>query len=81
MSSDTATAIHDEVLLTEPEAARLLRISPTSLKTARCREAPNFPPCLRVGRLVRYRRETILRWLEECESAPPKQRPAKRRGR
>ncbi|MEX1090138.1 MAG: helix-turn-helix domain-containing protein [Phycisphaeraceae bacterium] len=54
-------------LLVDPrEAARLLGISPRLLWTMTAR---GDVPCVRAGRLVRYRPETLREWTEQNESA------------
>ena len=51
------------VLLTEDEAAQLLKIQPATLATWRVKGRPNLP-FVRVGRCVRYRRQDILAFIE-----------------
>jgi len=59
----------DDELLTETEAARVLKVSPRTLR--RWRAVGEGPPWTRLGpRQVRYRRAALLRWLEENEKAP-----------
>jgi excisionase family DNA binding protein len=48
-------------LLTESEAAQLLRVQPHTLRDARRREVLEFH---RVGRFVRYSREQLDSWLQ-----------------
>ena len=48
-------------LLTTDQAATLVRVKPATLKIWRMKGAG--PAFIKVGRLVRYRRATIERWL------------------
>jgi hypothetical protein len=56
-------------LLTEDEAARLLRVAPRSLR--RWRAIGTGPPYTRAGRRVLYRRAAVLRWLQDNERRAP----------
>ncbi len=56
-------------LLTEAEAARLLRIAPRTLRWWRSKGTG--PPYVRLGRRVMYRRAAVLKWLEEKEKGHP----------
>lgn len=49
-------------LLTEDEAASLLKIQPATLATWRVRGRPHLP-FVRVGRCVRYRRQDIAAFI------------------
>ena len=50
-----------DTLLTTEQAADLVRVKPATLKIWRIKgEGPTF---IKVGRLVRYRRATIEKWL------------------
>jgi excisionase family DNA binding protein len=49
-------------LLTQSEAAALLRCSPKTLEVDRCRRRWRVP-FLRVGRSIRYDRNAVLAWL------------------
>jgi hypothetical protein len=54
--------VEDEPLLTEPEAAKVLRVSTSTLK--RWRLAETGPPVAGyVGRSPRYRRSELLAWI------------------
>lgn len=55
--------VTDPVLLTEDEAAHLLKIQPATLATWRVKGRPNLP-FVRVGRCVRYRLQDILAFIE-----------------
>ena len=71
--SARATAPVDPLLLTVPEVAALLRIDPRTLQ--RWDAAGRIPGRLQLGRLVRYRREAVLKWLEQgCPELPRKRR-------
>ncbi len=48
--------------LTTAEAAELLRMSRKSLEGRRARG--EGPPCIRIGRAVRYKTDAVLAWLE-----------------
>lgn len=50
-------------LLTEDEAAALLKVQPATLATWRVRGRPNLP-FVRVGRCVRYRQQDISAFIE-----------------
>jgi excisionase family DNA binding protein len=49
-------------LLTEDEAAALLKVQPATLATWRVRGRPNLP-FVRVGRCVRYRRQDLIAFI------------------
>jgi len=55
-------------LIPEPDAARLLGVSPGTLKAARLHRLESNPlralPHVRIGRSVRYRRADIVAWIE-----------------
>ncbi|MCC6297094.1 MAG: helix-turn-helix domain-containing protein [Pseudomonadales bacterium] len=55
--------VADPVLLTEDEAAQLLKIQPATLACWRVKGRPHLP-FVRVGRCVRYRRQDILVFIE-----------------
>jgi hypothetical protein len=50
-------------LLTEDEAAALLKVQPATLATWRVRGRPNLP-FVRIGRCVRYRQQDIGAFIE-----------------
>jgi len=52
----------DGALLTERDAADLLKISTRTLQAWRC--AGSGPSFIRVGRSIRYRRLDVLNWLQ-----------------
>ena len=57
----TGTLGDDEDLLTEQDAAELLQVPLSRLR--RWQRAGTGPPCLQIGRQVRYRRAAVQRWL------------------
>ncbi len=57
-----ATNRSDDTLLTEIDAANLLRLSTRTLQAWRLREVG--PAYLRAGRAVRYRRRDIAAWID-----------------
>jgi excisionase family DNA binding protein len=64
----------DEGLLTEDEVAALLEV-PVPVLRRLCREGTG-PPCLEIGRQVRFRRAVVQRWLagDLQGSSPAEQR-------
>lgn len=56
-------------LMSEPEAAQALDVSPGTLKAARLHRLRSNPlrdlPHVRIGRCVRYRRADIESWIED----------------
>jgi excisionase family DNA binding protein len=57
----TGTLGDDEDLLTEQDAAELLQVPLSRLR--RWQREGTGPPCLQIGRQVRYRRAAVQRWL------------------
>jgi excisionase family DNA binding protein len=51
----------DEGLLTEQDAAELLQVELSTLR--RWHREGTGPPCLEIGRQVRYRQAAVERWL------------------
>lgn len=55
-------------LIQEGDAARILGVSPATLKAARLRQLPANPlrelPHVRIGRSVRYRPSDIVDWID-----------------
>jgi len=51
----------DESLLTEQDAAELLQVELSTLR--RWHREGSGPPCLEIGRQVRYRQAAVERWL------------------
>ena len=58
-----------DALLTEVEAARLLRIAPRTLRW--WRQKGTGPPYVRLGRRVMYRRTAVQKWIEDKEKGGP----------
>ena len=56
-----------EKLLTEKELAILLVMSVMTIRRNRSVAPHRLPPHIKFGSSVRYRLETVLRWLEEHE--------------
>jgi predicted DNA-binding transcriptional regulator AlpA len=57
----TGAMVDDEGLLTEQDAGELLQVPLSTLR--RWQRAGTGPPCLQIGRQVRYRRVAVQRWL------------------
>jgi excisionase family DNA binding protein len=57
----TGTMGDDDGLLTEQDAAELLHVQLSTLR--RWHREGTGPPCLEIGRQVRYRRAAVQRWL------------------
>lgn len=55
----------DKPLLTTKEAALFLGVSYQCLENGRCGHGKINPPFVRIGRLIRYRLEDLIRYLEE----------------
>lgn len=68
------SAIDDERLLTEVQAADLLRLSPRTLQAWRCQGIG--PAFVRAGRAIRYRRPALIAWAHEQEVTPQQARGA-----
>lgn len=58
----------DAELITEPEAAEFLRMSPGGLANAR--RDQRGPPFIKIGRMVRYRTKDLLRYVDEHARQP-----------
>lgn len=56
------TALEPEALLTEVDAADLLRLSIRTLQSWRARDFG--PAFIRAGRAIRYRRNDIIKWVD-----------------
>lgn len=56
-----------EGLLDRKAAARLLRVAPRTLD--RWHLSHTGPPRIRMGRLVRYRRQAVEKWINSREEA------------
>ena len=55
-------------LLDTKRAASLLNCSPAAM--AKFRVERRGPPYIKVGRLIRYRRIDLIRWLKSCRVSP-----------
>lgn len=56
-----------ESLLTTDAVANWLGIKRCTLEKARSTRLGDFPPYIKVGRTVRYRREAVQAWLQRHE--------------
>jgi hypothetical protein len=66
-----ATGSNDyDALLTEVQAADLLRLSVRTLQAWRTRAFG--PAFVRAGRAVRYRRRDLIAWIEDNTNSPPR---------
>ena len=55
----------DDTLLSVKDVARWLRVRPA--KVYEMDAAGNGPPSIRIGKLIKFRPESVRRWLEESE--------------
>lgn len=78
-SYKTASGSVDDCLWTARELARFLRISESTVTAWVSRHPNRLPPPIRIGKCVRWRRETVLRWVEAQEPEPT--RASRSRGR
>ena len=62
LPADTAADV-PEKLLTTQEVATWLGIQRCTLEKARSTRLGDFPPYLRIGRAIRYRRSAVEQWL------------------
>jgi excisionase family DNA binding protein len=62
---DTRRGHEEELLITANDVARLFKVSPS---TVRMWVAQDAIPFIRLGRLVRFRREEIENWLKDPKS-------------
>ena len=60
-------APHEPDVLTADEVAALLRVDRKSIYAAVARD--EVPGVLRLGRLIRFSREVVLRWVREGQAA------------
>lgn len=58
-------------LLTEMQAADVLRLSSRTLQAWRSRDVG--PPFVRAGRAIRYRRSALMTWADDNTITPPQQ--------
>jgi len=59
----------DEPLLTPEDIARIVGMSPTYVRD-RLSKQRGFPPPIRIGKLLRWTREDIERWIESRKLSP-----------
>ena len=69
------STVDDERLLTEVQAADLLRLSPRTLQAWRCQGTG--PAFVRAGRAIRYRRAALIAWAQEQTVTPKQARGAR----
>ena len=62
--------VEDEPLMTEAEAAELLRVTVRTLKRWRLEGTEGPPVAGYVGRSPRYRRSELLAWIRRGKPAP-----------
>jgi predicted DNA-binding transcriptional regulator AlpA len=59
-------------LLTDVQLAKLINISPSALRKARCEGVVGsrtpLPPFVKIGGRIRYRLSDVLRWVEQLEA-------------
>jgi len=59
-----STSAHEDEFMTTQELARLLRVDPSSVRRWRTSVPAQGPPYVRIsGRVVKYRRADVDRWL------------------
>ena len=68
LAEQGAAAGYEHDLLTTPELARWLGVSVQWAEICRVRD--NGPPYVKVGKLIRYRREAVVRWLKSRTVVP-----------
>lgn len=69
-----------EALLTIEEVAGLLGMAPKTLYNRRSRGA-SMPPCIKLGKLVRYRPVDVETWVMHHHIEPPTDKQPRRHGR
>ena len=60
--------MNPNVLLTETELARYLRVSVRTLQL--WRQKSIGPPSIKIGGVIRYRREAVITYLQDISSKP-----------
>jgi hypothetical protein len=59
-------------LLTDVQLSRIINISPSALRKARCEGVTGsrtpMPPFVKVGGRIRYRLSDVLQWVEHLET-------------
>ena len=68
-------------LLTTAEVAQAFRVTPVTLRVARLKGSQDYPPHIRIGGRVLYRREAVEAFLAARETHQAKPAGAKRRGK
>ena len=63
LPSESANDANDKLLTTE-EVAAWLCIKKCTLEKARSMRLGNFPPYVRIGRVIRYQRSAVQAWLQ-----------------
>lgn len=63
LPSESANDANDKLLTTE-EVATWLGIKKCTLEKARSMRMGNFPPFIRIGRVIRYQRAAVHTWLQ-----------------
>lgn len=58
-----AAFVNDDPLLDTIQAAAEIGVEPSSMEVWRCTKRYDIP-FIKVGRLVRYRRSSLLKWLQ-----------------
>jgi hypothetical protein len=66
-------AAEEKELLTTRELAKWLRSTPGAVGKARCIRSRNYPPYIKIGRRVLYRRVDVADWLKEHVVDPRKE--------
>jgi hypothetical protein len=60
------------VLLTDTQLAKVINVSPSALRKARCEGVTGsrtpMPPFVKVGGRVRYRLSDVLRWVDRLNA-------------
>lgn len=59
--------MQDEALLTIEDLSALLRVPVRTIYWWRQQRPPIGPPAVKLGRHLRWRRETVLAWIESQE--------------
>ena len=67
----TADLAHLPLLLKDTDIAKILRIPTATLRKARCsgaiRGASDFPPHVRIGGRIFYKKASLISWLDSLE--------------
>ena len=65
VAESSRQTLAQQLLLTVPETARLLRLSPSKVYTMLADRCPGGIPVIRFGRSVRVRMSDLRRWVEQ----------------